>query len=200
MAEMENNKEMENNEEVVIQQVTPAPFTPPASRLQAIAQLLQSIADEENALANLINGEKNKILAEIGLLNRTPSQSNVFNLLETNDKVEETLRTIVKKNITLELKTQEVLELAVIWGVTAGNVEQQLRNILSSIANEESRLGDLIDAEATKLNNVARVATNHGQLLQANDSVNRLLRTIIKKEIVLEFKLKAVSDFIRDHA
>jgi hypothetical protein len=191
--------ENENNLSSSMSPIQPEPYNP-QNIFDAIAFLLQSVADEENALAKLINSEKNKIIREIELVTSSQQpKSTISKLIETNNKVEESLRNIVKKNIVLALKTQEVLDLAPRVGVKACNVDTQLIHILGSIANEETRLGSLIEAEATKLNVVSTFAQTHGQLLEANNSVQRMLRTIIKKEIVLESKLQSISDFFRDH-
>jgi hypothetical protein len=186
--------EMENNEQVGIQQVTPTPFPTPGSVGEALRDLLLSIANEENAVADLIDAEANKIDRATTAL--TPSAGDLGNLNNVVASAERLLRTIVKKNIVLETKTQDILDAATSQGISVGTLFDGLVAVLGSIANEEFRLGDLIDELAGVINRASQVATTTGQLIAANDVVERTLRTIIKKEIVLETKLQDVLDFI----
>jgi hypothetical protein len=192
--------EMENNKEVDIQQVTPTPFPTPSNVGAALNDLLLSIANEENAVSDLIDAEANKILRARTAL--TPGAADLVNLNNVVESAERLLRTIVKKNIVLETKTQEVLDSATTLagrtglGVVIGSLLPGLVAVLGSIANEEFRLGDLIDELAGVINRASQVAVNTGQLIAANDVVERTLRTIIKKEIVLETKMQDVLEFI----
>ncbi|HZG59924.1 MAG TPA: hypothetical protein VEY68_05565 [Anoxybacillus sp.] len=191
---------MENNNEVGVQQVTPSPFPTPSNVGAALNDLLLSIANEENALANLIDAEANKILRARTAL--TPNAADLANLNDVVESAERLLRTIVKKNIVLETKTEEVLDSAAALagrpdlGVVIGSLLTGLVAVLGSIANEEFRLGDLIDELAGVINRASQVAVNTDQLIAANDVVNSTLRSIIKKEIVLETKMQDVLEFI----
>ncbi|MDD3164804.1 MAG: hypothetical protein PHS97_03005 [Oscillospiraceae bacterium] len=81
------------------------------------------------------------------------------------------------------------------------SIEDSVNLLLASVAFEELGLAHLINAEAEKLQYV--LGTIEGQtrldpaptldeLLQVNHSVDQTLRDIIKKEMLLEFKLEDV--------
>lgn len=84
------------------------------------------------------------------------------------------------------------------------NPEDVVLLILISIAFEELALAHIMNAEAEKLQ--AALGTLHANsdplaktlddLLNTNRSVERMLRTVIKKEMLLQFKLEDVIDFL----
>ncbi|MGG1675718.1 hypothetical protein ACIFOT_08190 [Neobacillus sp. NRS-1170] len=84
---------------------------------QVALLLLASIAFEELALAHLINAEAEKLQAAIGTLVingqpvRTGIQAGSFDeLLAVNRAAEKMLRTIIKKEMLLQFKFENVLE------------------------------------------------------------------------------------------
>ncbi|MEH7253863.1 hypothetical protein V7111_17205, partial [Neobacillus niacini] len=81
--------------------------------------------------------------------------------------------------------------------------------LLVSIAFEELGLAHLINVEAEKLQGALGTLVNNGQpvnpdikakslaeLLAANREVEKVLRTIIKKEMLLEFKFENILEFL----
>ena len=79
--------------------------------------------------------------------------------------------------------------------------ERSVGLLLASIAMEEFGLAHIINAEAEKLqfvlgtlgiDNRPQVRPSVEELLEINESIERMLRTVILKEIVLGFKLKDV--------
>lgn len=65
--------------------------------------------------------------------------------------------------------------------------------LLISIAMEEIGLAHIINAEGEKIQNVALdKGAKIGELLAVNDSVERTLRTVVKSQILTEFKLQEV--------
>ncbi|WP_353957715.1 hypothetical protein [Peribacillus sp. NJ11] len=82
---------------------------------QTIPLLLSSIALEELALAHIINAEAEKIQFVLGTLEggRTlsPPEVTISNLLAIDSSVQRTLRDVIKKEMLLEFKFENVLDL-----------------------------------------------------------------------------------------
>ncbi|MCL6586930.1 MAG: hypothetical protein K6T72_10540 [Anoxybacillus sp.] len=83
--------------------------------------------------------------------------------------------------------------------------EQVALFLLASIAFEELALAHVMNAEAEKLqfalgtlDDNDPVVEDLDDLLQINRSVERVLRTVVKKEMILQFKLEDVVDFLLD--
>ncbi|KMT22262.1 hypothetical protein [Clostridium cylindrosporum] len=83
-----------------------------------------------------------------------------------------------------------------------GNLEldEVLKSLLASIAYEQKALGKLILAESEKIKYAVELGKKgHAtpeEVKSINDSVNRLLRTIAKKEMLIEFQLEDIMDYI----
>ncbi|WP_280771727.1 hypothetical protein [Salipaludibacillus daqingensis] len=77
--------------------------------------------------------------------------------------------------------------------------EDVINLILVSIALEEMALAHIINTEAEKLSWVIKNEdTTIEDLLDTNRSVERMLRNVIKKEMLLQFKLEDTLDFIEE--
>lgn len=81
--------------------------------------------------------------------------------------------------------------------------DQIINLLLASIAFEELGLAHIINAEAEKIQSV--LGTLNGQVVKnpsiadlerIDKLVERILRDVIKKEILLQFKLEDILDFI----
>ncbi len=75
--------------------------------------------------------------------------------------------------------------------------------LLAAIAAEQLSLADLIEAEANKINSVLGILPGQtvknpsiDELERIDKAVERVLKTIIKKEIILEFQLEDILDFL----
>ena len=91
------------------------------------------------------------------------------------------------------------------------NEEQVALLLLASIAFEELGLAHLINSEAEKLQGaIGTLVDNQGklvnpkikaeslqELLEANKSVEKMLQSIIKKEMLLQFKFENVLEFLK---
>ncbi|MFJ8090601.1 hypothetical protein ACIQ7N_20700 [Lysinibacillus sp. NPDC095746] len=71
--------------------------------------------------------------------------------------------------------------------------------LLSSIAMEELGLAEIIKAQGRKLEKITKETCDINVLLEANSNVNQLLKTIVKKEMLLLMKLESVVDFTETH-
>lgn len=64
--------------------------------------------------------------------------------------------------------------------------------LLSSIAFEELSLAHILNAEGEKLQKGIEKACSVDELIDLNRSVEKMLRAVIKKEMLLQFKLEDV--------
>jgi hypothetical protein len=82
---------------------------------QTVPLLLASIALEELSLAHIINAEAEKLQFVLGTLDTgttlSPPVVTLSNLLAVNSSVQRTLRDVIKKEMLLEFKFENVLEL-----------------------------------------------------------------------------------------
>ncbi|KKC47412.1 MULTISPECIES: hypothetical protein [Paenibacillus] len=68
-----------------------------------------------------------------------------------------------------------------------------LNLLLSSIALEEMGLSNIINAEGEKLQKVIHAEESSSKdLMEVNESVERMMRIIIKNQMLLQFKLEDV--------
>ncbi|MDM5224303.1 hypothetical protein QUF86_26900 [Peribacillus sp. NJ11] len=82
---------------------------------QTIPLLLSSIALEELALAHILNAEAEKSQFVLGTLDTavtlSPGTVSLADLLAVNASVQRTLRDVIKKEMLLEFKFENVLDL-----------------------------------------------------------------------------------------
>lgn len=80
------------------------------SRDQVINLLLSSIAFEELALAHIVNAEAEKIQSILGTIKgQTVKNPKLDDLLEINKSVGITLRNVIKKEMLLQFKLEDIL-------------------------------------------------------------------------------------------
>ena len=92
-----------------IPQITP---TISIDRAQVVNLLLASIAFEELGLAHLINAEAEKLQAALGTLpGLSVTVSSFAGLITINSEVRNTLQTIIKKEMLLQFKLENILEI-----------------------------------------------------------------------------------------
>jgi hypothetical protein len=82
---------------------------------QTIPLLLSSIALEELALAHIMNAEAEKLQLVLGTLTGgtplSPAEVSLDDLLAVNTSIQRTLRDVIKKEMLLEFKFENILEL-----------------------------------------------------------------------------------------
>ena len=71
--------------------------------------------------------------------------------------------------------------------------EKVINLLLASIALEEISLSHIMNAEGEKIQKVLKMEhTSLRDILKINNSVERMLRNVIKKQMLLQFKLEDV--------
>lgn len=78
------------------------------SPCQAITDLIQSIALQEAGLAHIINAEGEKIQQAIAMAQATDSTITIDDLIAVNQSVSDTLTKIIKMEMMLEFKLEEI--------------------------------------------------------------------------------------------
>lgn len=91
-----------------IPQITP---TISLNRSQVVNLLLASVALEEMGLAHIINVEGEKLQAVLHTLHRKCGSIHHPNLIEINREVRRTLQTVLKSQILLQSKLEDILEI-----------------------------------------------------------------------------------------
>lgn len=77
-------------------------------------------------------------------------------------------------------------------------LEETIKLLLASIALEELSLAHIMNAEAEKLQEFIK-SSGHGKMhdiLSINKSVDKTLKNVIKKEILLEFKFDNILELM----
>lgn len=70
--------------------------------------------------------------------------------------------------------------------------------LLASIALEELGLAHILNAEGEKIQEVLKCNPSLNDLLKINKSVERTMRSVIKKEMLLQFKLEDTLELVDD--
>ena len=88
---------------------------------QTVPLLLASIALEELALAHIMNAEAEKLQFVLGTLGDTgvafsPAEVSIGDLLDVNTSVRRTLRDVIKKEMLLEFKFDNIMDLIAVTG------------------------------------------------------------------------------------
>ncbi|WP_289142965.1 hypothetical protein [uncultured Brevibacillus sp.] len=79
---------------------------------QSVSLLLASIALEELALAHILNAEAEKIQFVVGTLDVTPEVvPTISDILTINNSVRRTMQDVIKKEMLLQFKLENVLSI-----------------------------------------------------------------------------------------
>lgn len=134
------------------------------TREQVINLLLASIALEELGLAHIINAEGEKIQYVIGTLDGQAPQEppTIDELLRINRSVERTLRSVIKNQMLLQFKLEDILE-----------IPPERRQIFENIATVTAEFEGLV---VTNSDNAFyyTVENNNSNESRAKSGVNRL--------------------------
>jgi PP-loop superfamily ATP-utilizing enzyme len=76
--------------------------------------------------------------------------------------------------------------------------EDVISLLLISIALEEISLAHLVNAEALKLQEAIEKKCKFDEMMEVNEAVVRALKTVIKKEMLLQFKFENILDLMKD--
>lgn len=76
--------------------------------------------------------------------------------------------------------------------------DETIKLLLASIALEELSLAHIMNAEAEKIQEIVKCPSGNKleDLLKINKSVERVLRDVIKKEMLLEFKFENILELM----
>lgn len=80
-------------------------------RDDAINLLLASIAMEELGLAHIINAEGEKIQYSLGSVPGLSPRASFEDILKINNSVQDTITTTIKKELLLDIKLKQVIQL-----------------------------------------------------------------------------------------
>ena len=159
--------------------------------------ILSRIANEENALGNLIRALGNAVR----LL--TPTLNTVGQLQAADEIVLSLMRVITEKNLVLLSKLRRLVGFIVnnsdaFPTPTAAQVAATIAAIISlinSITVEENGLAVLIDGETAKLDRAVDLTDAIDEvplLLAFNDTITSVIDIVVQKNMILEAKLEDI--------
>jgi len=77
--------------------------------------------------------------------------------------------------------------------------DQAIASIILSVAMEEMAISHILEAESEKINYIIEATKNSGDitnLIAVNDSVNEVLKSIIKLQAILKTKLEVATNYV----
>lgn len=74
--------------------------------------------------------------------------------------------------------------------------EQAITDIIESVALEQTAISHILNAEGEKIQAVVKLATTNAELLDVNKSVQSMVNSITRLEMVLQSKLELFSNCI----
>jgi|GEM_PF-416428 len=157
--------------------------------------IVKSIANEECALAALIEAQTNMLFSVIDPCITADE------FVVITQSIIRTLKTILHKNNVLEVKLRETLNFIKKEGIECLDYNNQykllnnLNFILKSIAAEEYSLGCLIETLGEGLTNI-EFHCSFDEIKQVNNIVITLMKVIVEKNMILLRKLKTAIGII----
>ncbi|MBS4212667.1 DUF11 domain-containing protein [Neobacillus rhizophilus] len=116
---------------------------------QTVPLLLASVALEELALAHVLNAEAEKLQLVLGTLTPTrttfsPATVSLSNLLDIDASVQRTLRDVIKKEMLLEFKFENILDLIPTITTTPGGGGVGTLTMMKTAAPNPVSVGQLL--------------------------------------------------------
>ena len=71
---------------------------------------------------------------------------------------------------------------------------QSITDVITSVALEQTALSHILNAEGEKIQKIVATATTANELLAVNKSVERMVKSITKLEMILQSKLELFED------
>ncbi len=85
-------------------------------------------------------------------------------------------------------------ELEICTSKNAVCLDQAIADVIESIALEEVGIANVINAEGCKIKKAIELATTVDELVTVNKSVKSTLDSIIKSQMLLNFKLEEIAE------
>lgn len=158
--------------------------------------IVESVADEECALASLIEAQ-----ATI-LCNAINPCITVCDFTDIVQSIIRAMQAILQKNNILENKLRETLNFIQKEGINCLDYNEQfellnnLNSVLESISKEEFSLGYLIEKLGDGVTNI-ECYCDFDDIKQVNNLVATLMRLIVEKNMILLRKLRTVISLIK---
>ena len=158
--------------------------------------IVGSIANEENALASLLEAQVNL------LCNAINPCINVCDFIDAIQSIIRTLKAIIQKNNVLENKLGDTLSFIQNEGIDCLDCNNQfkllnnLNSVLESIGTEEFSLGCLIGILGKSIENIVCYCT-FDDIKQVNNLVVTLMRLIVNLNTILLRELRTVVSLIK---
>ena len=171
-------------------------FTITPDLVTNLISVLGSIANEENALGNLIGALGNKVRLLAPSLNLAQLQA-------IDEIILGLMKVITEKNLVLLSKLRRLVRFIVNNSAAfptptpaqVAAVIANITNLINSITIEENGLALLIEAEAAKLNRAVVLTTNAEGvpgLIAFNNTITSVIDVVVQKNMILEAKLEEI--------
>ena len=77
------------------------------------------------------------------------------------------------------------------------SLEQALANVIESIALEETALSHILNSQGEILQKTKQDAMSTDELVSVNESVNSIIKNVVKLQMLLQFKLEDTEELLK---
>lgn len=81
--------------------------------------------------------------------------------------------------------------------IPASNLEQSIINVIESIAKSEEAVANILNSESEILQKMKNTTGDIGGLVSLNESVNHIMKNVVKLQMLMESKLEGVEAFLK---